>query len=215
VAALTLFIGNKNYSSWSLRPWLALKVAGIAFEEALIPLREPTTKQDILRHSPSGKLPALKVDDTIIWDSLAICEWVAEQAPDAGLWPADPMARAVARSLSSEMHSGFVALRQNMPMDVRERFPGQGLTTDVQADINRITAAWRDARGRFGSEGPFLFGKFSIADCMYAPVVFRFQTYQPDLSEDAQAYIAAMVDHPAMKEWTDAAKREPWFFENK
>ncbi|MFD2263892.1 glutathione S-transferase family protein [Lacibacterium aquatile] len=215
MTALTLFIGNKNYSSWSLRPWLALKVAGIAFEEVLIPLREPTTKQDILRHTPSGKLPGLKIGDTAIWDSLAICEWVAEQAPDAGLWPTDPLTRAVARSLAAEMHSGFVALRQNMPMDVRERYAGQGLTTEVQADINRITAAWRDARGRFGEAGPFLFGKFTIADAMFAPVAFRFQTYQPDLPDDAQAYVAAMVEHPAMKEWADAAKREPWFFENK
>jgi glutathione S-transferase len=211
VTALTLFIGNKNYSSWSLRPWLALKVAGIAFEEVLIPLREPTSKQDILRHSPSGKVPCLKIGDTAVWDSLAICEWANEQAPAAGLWPADPMARAVARSVAAEMHSGFAPLRQNMPMDVRERRPGQGMTTEVQADINRITAIWRDCRSRFGEGGPFLFGQFSIADAMYAPVVFRFQTYQPQLDEVAQAYIATMTDHPAMREWTEAAKREPWF----
>ncbi len=210
--ALTLFIGNKNYSSWSLRPWLALKLARISFEEVLIPLYQATSKQDILRHSPTGKVPALKLDDgTVICESLAICEWVAEQAPD--LWPADPTARAVARAVSSEMHAGFVGLRSALPMNIRRAAPPRTLTPAAQEDINRVTALWRDCRKRFGTGGPFLFGPPTIADAMFAPVVTRFTSYLVDVDEDSRAYMAAVLALPAMQEWVDAGKREPWIIE--
>ncbi|GFZ85442.1 glutathione S-transferase [Elstera cyanobacteriorum] len=211
--ALTLFIGNKNYSSWSLRPWLALKLARLPFEEVLIPLYQTTSKQDILRHSPTGKVPALKLDDgTVIFESLAICEWVAEQAPD--LWPADPTARAVARAVSCEMHAGFVGLRSALPMNIRRAAPPRNLTPAAQEDINRVTALWRDCRKRFGAGGPFLFGAPSIADAMFAPVVTRFASYLVDVDEDSRAYMAAVFALPAMQEWVEAGKREPWIIED-
>ncbi|MCK6441461.1 glutathione S-transferase family protein [Elstera cyanobacteriorum] len=211
--ALTLFIGNKNYSSWSLRPWLALKLARLPFEEVLIPLYQTTSKQDILRHSPTGKVPALKLDDgTVIFESLAICEWVAEQAPD--LWPTDPTARAVARAVSCEMHAGFVGLRSALPMNIRRAAPPRNLTPAAQEDINRVTALWRDCRKRFGAGGPFLFGAPSIADAMFAPVVTRFASYLVDVDEDSRAYMAAVFALPAMQEWVEAGKREPWIIED-
>ncbi len=211
--ALTLFIGNKNYSSWSLRPWLALKLARLPFEEVLIPLYQTTSKQDILRHSPTGKVPALKLDDgTVIFESLAICEWVAEQAPD--LWPTDATARAVARAVSCEMHAGFVGLRSALPMNIRRAAPPRNLTPAAQEDINRVTALWRDCRKRFGAGGPFLFGAPSIADAMFAPVVTRFASYLIDVDEDSRAYMAAVFALPAMQEWVEAGKREPWIIED-
>lgn len=211
--ALTLFIGNKNYSSWSLRPWLALKLARLPFEEVLIPLYQTTSKQDILRHSPTGKVPALKLDDgTVIFESLAICEWVAEQAPD--LWPTDSTARAVARAVSCEMHAGFVGLRSALPMNIRRAAPPRNLTPAAQEDINRVTALWRDCRKRFGAGGPFLFGAPSIADAMFAPVVTRFASYLVDVDEDSRAYMAAVFALPAMQEWVEAGKREPWIIED-
>ncbi|MBM3597018.1 MAG: glutathione S-transferase family protein [Alphaproteobacteria bacterium] len=207
-----IVLGNKNYSSWSLRPWLALKQTGAAFDEIVIPLDEPQTKEQILRHSPSGKVPALVHGSLTVWDSLAICEYLAEQFPAAGLWPVDPAARAVARSAAAEMHSGFVPLRQALPMIVRRTYPAKPLAPDVQENVNRITAIWLDCRTRFGSkaEGPFLFGAFSIADAMYAPVVTRFRTYSVDLTSDAAAYVKAVWETPSMQEWIEAAKREPW-----
>ncbi|MFY8106405.1 MAG: glutathione S-transferase family protein [Elstera sp.] len=210
---LTLFIGNKNYSSWSLRPWLALKLARVPFEEVLIPLYQATSRQDILRHSPTGKVPALKIDETIIWDSLAICEWAAEQAPDAQLWPLDPIARAVARSVSAEMHSGFVGLRSALPMNIRRSAPPRNLTAAAQDDINRVTALWRDCRKRFGAGGPFLFGSPTIADAMFAPVVHRLTSYLVEVDDESRAYMAAMHALPPMVEWTEAGKREPWIIE--
>lgn len=211
---LTIYLGNKNYSSWSLRPWLALKQTGAAFEEVVIPLSESTTRGTILRHSPSGKVPALKHGELVVWDSLAICEYLAETFPEAGLWPEDKAARAVARSVSAEMHSGFAALRQHLPMNVRSSFPNRSPSPEAQADINRIAAIWRDCRKRFGGSGPFLFGRFSVADCMYAPVVSRFRTYKIEIEEVSQAYCDAVWALPAMQEWLTAATNEPMIIES-
>ena len=211
--ALTLVVGNKNYSSWSMRPWLVLKKSGAAFEEIVIPLDRPETRAEIFKHSPSGFVPTLKDDELTIWESLAICEYLAEKFPDANLWPKDPSARAIARSVSNEMHSGFSALRTNMPMNVRGNLPGKGRAPGVQEDINRISAIWRDCRTRFGQNGPYLFGAFSIADAMYAPVASRFVTYQVDLDADAKAYVNTLWADPAMAAWVEGARREPWVIE--
>lgn len=211
--ALTLVVGNKNYSSWSMRPWLVLKKSGAAFEEIVIPLDRPETRAEIFKHSPSGFVPTLKDDELTIWESLAICEYLAEKLPDANLWPKDPSARAIARSVSNEMHSGFSALRTNMPMNVRGNLPGKGRAPGVQEDINRISAIWRDCRTRFGQNGPYLFGAFSIADAMYAPVASRLVTYQVDLDADAKAYVNTLWSDPAMAAWVEGARREPWVIE--
>lgn len=208
--SLTIVLGNKAYSSWSLRPWLALKQTGEPFEEVVIPLRQPDTKERILAHSPAGKVPVLRHGDRVVWDSLAIGEYLAETFPAAGLWPDDAHARAVARSVSAEMHAGFAPLRTHMAMNLKERLPGTGRTPEVDADIARIVALWTDARARFGRGGLFLFGRFSIADAMYAPVVTRFDTYGVELPPAARAYADAVLDLPAMREWTAAAKAEPW-----
>jgi glutathione S-transferase len=210
VAEFTLYLGNKNYSSWSLRPWLVMKQAGLAFDEVVIPLYQPTSKPEILLHSPSGRLPCLTHGDVTVWDSLAIAEYLADLFPQAQLWPADPDARAVARGIAAEMHAGFAALRQKMPMNMRGAFPGHGLSPAVQEDINRITALWRDCRRRFAGHKPLLFGDFSIADAMYAPIVARFATYGVVLDEDARDYVRLILELPAMGEWIEAAKQEPW-----
>lgn len=210
MADLTLILGNKAYSSWSLRPWLVLKHTGRPFAEVVIPLRQPDTRTRILEHSPAGKLPVLKHGDLTVWDSLAIAEHLAETFPDAGLWPEDPAARAVARAVSAEMHSGFQALRSSMPMDLKRKAPGEGMTEATAADIARITTLWADCRDRFGAGGPFLFGRFSIADAMFAPVVTRFDTYGVALDGAARAYADAVLALPAMREWTEAGRAEPW-----
>ena len=207
---VTLVIGNKAYSSWSLRAWLALTHVGVPFREVVVPLRQPDSTARILVHSSSGKVPALRHGGRTVWDSLAICEYLAETFPAARLWPDDPHARAVARAVSAEMHSGFVALRTNMPMDLKETHPGAGRTAECLADIARITALWRDVRGRFGQDGPFLFGRFSIADCMYAPVATRFETYAVELDPVCRAYADAVLALPALRAWTEAARAEPW-----
>lgn len=207
MAELVLVIGNKRYSSWSLRPWLALKQAGLAFDEIMVTLRQPETKTHILEHSPSGKVPLLKHGDLIVWESLAICEYLAELAPS--LWPEDRAARAVARAVSTEMHSGFMALRQNLPMDVIAVTPLATVPAEAQADIARIQAIWNDCRRRFGKGGPFLFGRFSIADAMYAPVATRFVTYGVTLDAVSQAYVEAIRALPAMRAWKAAAETEP------
>lgn len=214
MATYTLVIGNKNYSSWSLRPWLALSVAEIAFEELLIPLDEPATREEILKHTGSGRVPVLKSGDFRVWDSLAICEYLAETHPDVGLWPAAPAARAVARAVSAEMHAGFAALRAAMPMNIRSRFPGRGRGPGVQDDINRITAIWRRCRERFGAAGDFLFGDFTIADAMFAPVVTRFVTYDVEVGAAEADYMAAINELPAMRAWAAAAEREPWIIDS-
>ena len=205
---MQLVIGNKNYSSWSLRPWLAMKVAGIAFDEHRIPLYGTEAKARILAFNPAGKVPCL-VDDEAgirVWDSLAICEYLAEKHP--GLWPKDGAARALARSISAEMHSGFQNLRQHMSMNIRRRHPGKGRTPESLADVARVVALWSDCRARFGTDGPFLFGAFSIADAMYAPVVLRFRTYEVELPADCRAYSDAVLALPAMREWIADAERE-------
>ena len=214
MADLTIYLGNKNYSSWSLRAWLALKATGEAFDEVVIPLYQPGSRETILKYSPSGRVPALHHGDTTVWESLAICEYLAETFPAAGLWPDDGAARAMARSASAEMHSGFQALRSQHPMNVRSSFPGRGVTPEVQADINRIMSIWRAARTRYGEgNGDFLFGRFTIADAMYAPVVSRFRTYKFDLEREADAYCDTIMAMPAMQEWVAAAKNEPMIVE--
>ena len=214
MADITIYLGNKNYSSWSLRPWLALKQTGAAFTEELIPLSEAATRSTILRYSPSGRVPALKHNGLTVWDSLAICEYLAEAFPKAHLWPKDRSARAVARAVGAEMHSGFAALRNHLPMNMRSSFPNRGVTPEVQADINRVTAIWRDCRKRFGEGGPFLFGGFTKADAMYAPVVSRFRTYKVELEQEVQAYADAVWALPALQEWLTAAKNEPMIIES-
>jgi glutathione S-transferase len=211
VSALKLVIGNKAYSSWSLRPWLAMRVAGLRFEEELVRLSEPASREALLSHSPAGRVPVLKHGGRTIWDSLAILEYLAELAPDAGLWPADVEARALARSVSAEMHSGFQALRSAMPMNLRKHLPGRGRDRPgVADDIARITALWRDCRQRYGDGGPFLFGAFCNADAMYAPVATRFRTYAVELDPVSRAYADAVLALPAFLEWQEAAKAEPW-----
>lgn len=204
---MKLIIGSKNYSSWSLRAWLAAKASGLPFEEILIPLRQPDTKERILVHSPSGKVPCLIEDGLVIWDSLAIAEYLAEVVPS--LWPHDAGARAHARSVSAEMHSSFQALRGEMPMNVRGRFPGQGRTPEVLADIARIEAIWNDCRSHYGTGGErYLFGAYSIADMMYAPVCTRFETYGVQPAGLAGEYLQTMLAHPDMVEWKTAAMAE-------
>jgi glutathione S-transferase len=210
VAAFTLVVGNKNYSSWSLRPWLAMREAGIAFDEVVIPLYRPESKAAILAQSPAGKVPVLRHGDRVVWDSLAIMEYLAETLPDAALWPRDPAARALARCLSAEMHAGFPALRGGMSMSLREHRPGQGRSDAVAADIARVTAIWRDCRARFGERGPFLFGGFTIADAMYAPVATRFRTYAVELDPVCQAYADTILALPSFLAWQAAAEEEPW-----
>jgi glutathione S-transferase len=210
MGALFLLIGNKKYSSWSLRPWLALKHSGIAFEEKLIALDQPDTAAKIRAYSPSGRVPYLRDGAIEVWESLAICEYLAEAFPAAKLWPEDRAARAHARAISNEMHGGFAELRYNLPMDVSRDHRDKNRAVKVQDQVDRIQAIWRGCRERHGGAGPFLFGRFSIADCMYAPVVTRFDTYGVSLAPEAAAYVDTMMTLPAMQAWIEAAKREPW-----
>jgi len=204
---MKLVIGDKNYSSWSMRPWLLLTHFGIPFDEVPIELDEPGTKAAILAHSASGKVPCLVTDDGFaVWDSLAIAETLAERFPGHALWPRDANARARARSVSAEMHSGFAALCGAMPMAIRTSKPGAGATRDARADVARIDEIWRDCLAASG--GPFLFGAFTIADAMYAPVVMRVNSYAPALSDEAAAYAARVTALPAVAAWIDAARRE-------
>jgi glutathione S-transferase len=206
VSGLQLVVGNKNYSSWSLRPWLAMKVAGIPFTEHRVALYVPGSKERIRDFSPAGKVPCLVDNDVRVWDSLAICEYLAESHP--GMWPQHRAARALARSISAEMHSGFAQLRTHMSMNIRKRYPDKGRTPEVLEEIARITGMWSDCRSRFGSGGPFLFGRFSIADAMYAPIVLRFQTYAVDLPPECRAYSDAVLALPALQAWIADAKAE-------
>ena len=210
MAELTIYLGNKNYSSWSLFPWLVLKQIGIAFDEVVIPLDEATSKATIMKYSPSGTVPALRHAQLVIWDSLAICEYLNKSFPTFQLWPRDHDARAVGRSVCTELHSGFQALRAHLPMNVRSSFPNRGVTAEVQAEINRVVAIWRDCRKRFGrGKGDFLLGHFTIADAAYAPVVSRFRTYKIGLEREAEAYCETITELPAMQEWITAARNEP------
>ncbi len=212
MADFTIYIGNKNYSSWSLRAWLMLKQTGVAFDEVVIPIQTPTTRGEILRHSPSGKVPALVHGPTVVWESLAIGEYLAETFPSAKLWPENTEARALARAVSAEMHAGFVPLRQHFPMNMRSTFDRE-LIPEIQGDIDRIGALWLDCRKRFGDGGDFLFGPFTIADAMYAPVVSRFRSFKVALEPEIEAYAAAITAWPAYQEWLAAAKNEPMVIE--
>ena len=195
-----LVIGNKNYSSWSLRPWLAMKMLKLDFDEKRVPLYVPAAKDVILKHSPAGKVPCLVDGSTTVWDSLAILEYLAEKHPR--LWPSDPAERALARSISAEMHSGFPHLRSHMSMNIRKRYPGKGRTPEVAQEIERIKAIWSAAKK------PFLFGEFGAADAMYAPVALRFRTYEVELPAACRAYSDAVLALGPMREWIAAAERE-------
>lgn len=205
--ALTLYVGSKRYSSWSLRPYVALVQAGVAFDCKTILLDRDTTRAEIAKVNPAGRVPVLHDGDLVIWDSLAICEYVNELAPAAQLWPADRSARARARAISAEMHAGFVALRRDMSMDVVADKAGQGHTPEALADVRRIQDVWREVLAASG--GPFLFGAFSIADAMFAPVTTRFTTYGVELDAPLRAYVAAVAALPAMQQWRRDAADEP------
>jgi glutathione S-transferase len=210
MAELKIVLGNKNYSSWSLRPWLMLAHLDVPFDEEVIQLDQEDTKELILRHSPSGRVPCLHHGPLIVWDSLAIGEYLNECFPAKSLWPADSKARMTARAVSAEMHSGFAALRDSMPMNIRASKPGKGRTPATELDIRRIVEIWRSCRGRFGDGGPFLFGSFSIADAMFAPVVTRFRTYEVPLSGSAAEYASTVWAMPSLQKWAEAARAEPW-----
>ena len=208
---LQLVIGNKNYSSWSFRPWLAMKVARIPFEETVIPLDTPDFKSRITALSGAGKVPVLIDGDTCVWESLAILEHLAEKFPEAGLWPQDAQARAHARAISAEMHAGFQPLRRQLPMNMRRPVKPQRLEADAETDVQRIEAIWSHCRARFGQgRGPFLHGAFGAADAMYAPVVSRFHTYGVGVGAVAREYMRAITALPAWSEWREAGRREPW-----
>jgi glutathione S-transferase len=208
MADFTIYIGNRVYSSWSLRGWLPLKHLGVPFDEVMIPLYVDGSKDTILRQSPSGKVPALHHQGRTIWESLAIGEYLAEQFPAAKLWPEDPGARAFARSVSNEMHAGFGALRLELSMNLRRIIPGRRFSADALTQVERIKEIWRDCRARYGNAGPLLFGHFTIADAMYAPVVARFRTYEISLDPVCAAYADAVWKLPAMQAWCDAAAKE-------
>jgi glutathione S-transferase len=210
VMSLHLIIGNKNYSSWSFRPWLAMKVAGIAFDETVISLDAPDFKARLTALGGSGRVPVLIDGDTRVWESLAILEYLAEKFPAAGLWPQDASARARARAVASEMHAGFTALRKQLPMNVARLVKSRALDPSTEKDIARIGAIWSECRSKYGASGAFLFGQFGAADAMFAPVVWRFHTYAVEVSATARGYMQAMMALPAWHEWRDAARRETW-----
>lgn len=206
-----LVIGNKNYSSWSLRGWLAVKQAGIAFEEVFVNLGDADYKDQLRRQSKAAKVPVLIHEGHEVWDTLAIIEYLAETFPDRGLWPADREERARARSISAEMHSGFTALRSAMPMNIRRSLPGLGRDPGVDQDIRRITEIWRGCRSAVADSGDFLFGAWCAADAMFAPVASRFRTYAVDLmDEPSEAYVEAVLSSAWFKEWQTEALKEPW-----
>ncbi len=205
---LQLYIGDKNLSSWSLRPWLVMAHAGIAFEEVQLRFHAPDFKARAGAVAPTGRVPALVADGLALWESLAICELVAERHPEAHLWPADAAARAVARAVSHEMHAGFAALRGALPMNVCRRYPRRTRSDAVRADVTRIVALWADCRARFGASGPFLFGAFSIADAMFAPVATRFVTHDVEIPPAAHDYVELLLGLPAMQRWAAGARAE-------
>jgi glutathione S-transferase len=206
--SLKLVIGNKNYSSWSFRPWIALKVAGLPFEEEVVSLNAPDFKARVTRISGTGKVPALADGAVHVWESLAILEYLAERFPQAKLWPDDPQARAEARALAAEMHAGFVPLRRQLPMNMWRPVKRLELKPETQTNVARIEVIWTDCRKRYG--GPFMFGAFGAADAMYAPVVSRFHTYDVEVNAAAKAYMDAIMALPAWAEWRAAALKEPW-----
>jgi glutathione S-transferase len=212
--SLTLVIGNKNYSSWSLRPWIALKVAGIPFREIVIPLYEPGSAEEIRKYSPAGKVPVLIDGDAHVWESLAILEHLAERFPEAGFWPTDARARSHARVVATEMHAGFQPLRRDCTMNMWLPVKPRPQSDEVMGNVRRIEDLWRDCRARFGQGGPFLFGGFGAADAMYAPVVSRFHTYGLPVGADTRAYMDAVMALPAWQEWYDAAMKETWIMKH-
>jgi glutathione S-transferase len=207
---LKLTIGNKNYSSWSMRPWIAMKVAGIAFDETVISLNDPQFKPTLLELSPTGKVPALVDGDVHVWESLAILEYVAEKFPAVNLWPADAGARAHARAIANEMHAGFIPLRRHYPMNMWRPVKKREPTPEAAANIGRIDEMWSHCLATFAGGGPFLFGGFTAADAMFAPVVSRFATYAVEVSAPARAYMDAIMALPAWSEWRAAALKETW-----
>jgi glutathione S-transferase len=212
-ARYRLVIGNKNLSSWSLRPWLVMKQFGLPFGEINVKLRQPDTRSQIAAYSPAGKVPALIDGDLVVWDSLAIIEYLADRHPSLKIWPAGAAARAIARSAAAEMHSGFLPLREHCPMDFLGRAPRDDLPEPVAANVRRIVGLWSDCRARFGGSGSYLFSSFSAADAMYAPVASRFRTYLPDLARygddgTAAAYVETVLALPAIGEWAEGAKLE-------
>jgi glutathione S-transferase len=211
MAELTLVIGNKNYSSWSMRPWVLLRQAGIRFEEVQLKFNADARAQGVETYSPTGLVPVLMADGAPVWDTLAICESIAEMFPQHGLWPADPRARQVARSICAEMHAGFRDLRGSMPMNIRGAHPGKGATPAARKDIDRVVSIWQSCRERYGRNGAMLFGGFGVADAFYAPVVMRFTTYAVELPPVAQAYADAVRALPAVREWVAAARQETEF----
>jgi glutathione S-transferase len=207
---LDLIIGNKNYSSWSFRPWIAMRVAGIAFRETVISLEATDFKERVIKMSGAGKVPVLADGDVRVWESLAILEYLAEKFPAASLWPRDAAARGHARAISAEMHAGFVPLRRQLPMNMWRPVLPRQLDADAKANVARIDSIWTDCRARFGAGGLFLYGAFGAADAMYAPVVSRFHTYAVEVSVAARDYMRAVMALPAWNEWRHAALREPW-----
>jgi|SRR5579883_2082440 len=204
----TLVIGNKNYSSWSLRPWLLLRRFGVDFDETKLPLDTPEFYARIIEYSPAGRVPVLIDGDVHVWDSLAICEYANEYFLEGRGWPAARAARGWARAVSAEMHSGFAALRTNMPMNVRKHVPTPALGADTARDIARIRALWNEARAHHAAQGPFLFGAFSIADAMYAPVALRFVSYSVEIGAVERAYVDTLLALPEMREWLSEAQTE-------
>ena len=211
MAGCTLVIGNKNYSSWSMRPWVLMKQLGIAFEEKRLRFHSDEWDAEIERWSPSRLVPVLWRGEQSVWDTLAIMEALNEWHPEKDVWPRDAMARAFARSISAEMHSGFRDLRANMPMNIRASHPGKGMSAEVQPNIARIERLWAEARRRFGAGGPFLFGAFGAADAMYAPVVMRFRTYAVKLEAESARYCEAMLASAGVRAWIDEALKEKEF----
>jgi glutathione S-transferase len=209
MAKPTLVIGNKNYSSWSMRGWLLLRGFDIDFDEVQLKFHTPEWDANIGRWSPSGLVPVLWLDDEPIWDTLAIAETVAERWPDRNVWPRAPRARALARSVCAEMHSSFHALRQAMPMNIRGSYPGRGMNPEVARDIERILGRWTMCRERFGQGGALLFGEFTAADAFYAPVATRFATYGVRLPDVARRYVDKVLGLPAVEEWSASARAEP------
>ena len=205
---ITLVLGSRHLSSWSLRPWLALKHTGQPFREIVIALDRPDTAEKIRRYSPSGRVPALLHGDLVVWDSLAIGEYLAETFPASRLWPMKPAVRAQARAVCAEMHSGWPELRQHLPMDLVAMPRRKPLTPVVEQQVDRIVALWRECRTRFGAGGPFLFGEFGLVDAFYAPVATRFDTYRTPLPVEAAEYVSAILALPAMQDWRETARRD-------
>jgi glutathione S-transferase len=211
---MKLIIGNKLYSSWSLRPWLLMRAFHIPFQEIVLPMRTEQFAKEVKDYSPAGKVPVLIDGDTVVWESLAIMDYLNDSFADCGIWPNDLKALAMARSIAAEMHSGFTHLRRECPMNLGKRYERQPLSEAVQGDVDRIVNIWRTAREQFGSEGPFLFGNFSAADAMFAPVVTRFLTYNIDLDCDiAENYGNTMLNLAPFHQWRNSALLEPWTIE--